>query len=71
MTNPINLLNNNDNLSLGQILAEIHYHIALSSAMREANVSAYDMAAINQLIDTYGVGYRGASMVREYLESRE
>ena len=65
------LLKNNANLAVDQVMAEINYQMALSSAMRDANVSAYDMAAIADLIDTYGVSYRGSSMVKEYLESRE
>jgi len=70
VTNPTMLLENHDNRTLGDIFEEaMHFHNVKHAAWA-AKLTVVDLVVVNQLIDTYGVSYRGASMVREYLNSR-
>jgi len=70
VTNPTMLLETNELFTLGDIFEEVmHFHNVKHAACM-AKLTVVDLVTIEQLIDTYGVSYRGASMVREYLENR-
>jgi len=75
VTNPTMLLETNEHFALGDVFDEVmHYHNvthAYASWVAELKFTVVDLVTIEQLIDTYGVSYRGASMVREYLDNRD